>query len=57
MPVGKGVQRGQKKVWDLLEELELPVVMSCPKWVFGELNLGPLQEQLVLLGVAPPLRP
>lgn len=58
VPVSTGAQRGQKKAWDLLElELRVVTLLSCPKWVFWELNLGPLQEQLVLLGVEPSLQP
>lgn len=34
MHVSTGVQRGQTRAWDLLE-LELNVIVSCPKWVLG----------------------
>lgn len=41
-----GVQRGQKRVWDLLE-MELQVVLACFTWVL-ELSSRTLEEQLHL---------
>ena len=46
--------RSQKRVLDALEK-ELHVVVSCPLWVLGT-NLGPLEEQQVLLTAEPSLQ-
>lgn len=53
-----GLQTGQKRVSDLLElELQLVVKLSnVVAWVLGT-ELGPLQEQQVLLSVEPSLQP